>query len=153
MERAMSPCRTDGSVVVVVTTTSVFEGDQVHGVLWEDTSDWPNTHPTATHSGFTCWSEHDEDMPDALSVDNRKLVCIHCFLDDHPEAGELWTARARTSIATRTPPHMASRARTPSTNTTSNDGARMPLDGRSARRNQSGRSHVTCASPRVYAFF
>lgn len=61
---------------------TVLEGALITGVLWEN--------PVAdTDSGFRCWSEADDELDDETYANSRCLVCLHCLIEEHPEAGAL----------------------------------------------------------------
>lgn len=65
-----------------VTSQTVLDGAPVTGVLWQEPLD-------ATDSGFRCWSAADEELDDETYQKNRAIVCLHCMIDTHPEAGSL----------------------------------------------------------------
>ncbi len=61
---------------------TVLDGAPVIGVLWQEP-----VHET--DSGFRCWSAADDELDDETYQKNRSLVCIHCVIETHPEAGIL----------------------------------------------------------------
>jgi hypothetical protein len=70
----------DGAVTahgpVVIIDAGIAAGDQILAISWlEPEHEW--------ESGYAAWSVPPQQADDVDSV----LVCVHCFLEEHPEAG------------------------------------------------------------------
>lgn len=60
----------------VIVESSVLDGAPIRAVSYlEPEHEWD--------SGFAVWSSE----PKAASDQHSALVCLHCFVDQHPEAG------------------------------------------------------------------
>jgi hypothetical protein len=62
-----------------IITQTVKDGAPVTEVHW-------NPPISSADSGFTCWSDAD---PEVVDEDRLMVMCAHCLIDEHPEAGAL----------------------------------------------------------------